>query len=150
MKKAIVVYDTIYGNTEKVAKALASGMSEKGVQADSISVQKVDINRLKEYDLLAIGGPTHAFGISKPMKGFLEKLKKVEEVKGKKAFAFDTRMKIRIAGSAAKKIEKKLTKLRMNIVRSSSSAFVLGSEGPLEEGTEERFRQIAGEIANLI
>lgn len=150
MKKAIVIYDTIYGNTEKVAKALASGMSEQGVQADSIGVGKVDINRLKEYDLLAIGGPTHAFGISKPMKGFLKKLKNVEEVKGKKAFAFDTRMKIRIAGSAAKKIEKELKKLRMNIVRSSSSAIVLGSEGPLEEGTEDKFKQIAGEIVKLI
>ncbi|MFB0561348.1 MAG: flavodoxin family protein [Candidatus Lokiarchaeia archaeon] len=150
MKKAIVIYDTIYGNTEKVAKALASGMSEQGVQVDSISVQKVDINRLKEYDLLAIGGPTHAFGISKPMKGFLKKLKNVEEVKGKKAFAFDTRIKFRFAGSAAKKIEKELKKLRMNIVRSSSSAIVLGGEGPLEEGTEDKFRQIAGEIAKLI
>jgi flavorubredoxin len=149
MKKAIVIYDTEFGNTEKVAKALASGMQEQRVQVDTINAQKVEINKLKEYDLLAIGGPTHKLGISEPMKAFLGKLKSAE-VKGKKAFAFDTRVKIRVAGSAAKKIEKELKKLGMSIVRSHSSAIVVGREGPLEEGTEERFRKIAGEIAKLI
>ncbi|WXG42301.1 MAG: flavodoxin family protein [Candidatus Freyarchaeum deiterrae] len=149
MKKAIVIYDTIYGNTEKVAKELASGMEEQGVKVDIANVQKVDIKKLEEYDLLAFGGPTHKLGISDSMKDFLEKLKNVE-VKGKKAFAFDTRVRIRVAGSAAKKIEKELKKLRMSIVKSYSSAIVLGREGPLEEGTEERFRKIAGEIAKLI
>nr|MDO8081373.1 flavodoxin family protein [Candidatus Freyarchaeota archaeon] len=68
MKKAIIIYGTVYGNTENVAKALASGMQEQGVQVDTVNVQKVEINKLKNYDLLAIGGPTHAFGISKPVK----------------------------------------------------------------------------------
>lgn len=149
MKKAIVIYDTIYGNTEKVAKALASGMQEQGVQVDTVPVQKVEINKLKEYDLLAIGGPTHAFGISKPVKDFLQKMKNAE-IKGKKAFIFDTRLRIRIAGSAAKKIEKELKKLQMNIIKSYSSAIVMKSEGPLEEGTEERFKKISAEIAKLI
>jgi flavorubredoxin len=149
MKKAIVIYDTVFGNTEKVARALASGMKEQGIQVDIANVQKVEVNKLKEYDLLAIGGPTHKTGISEPMKDFLEKLKSVE-VKGKKAFAFDTRLKIRVAGSAAKKIEKELKKLGISIVKSYSSAIVVGREGPLEEGTEERFTLIAGEIAKSI
>jgi flavorubredoxin len=149
MKRAIVVYDTIFGNTEKVAKALASGMEEQGVQVDAVNVQNVEINRLKEYDFLAVGGPTHAFGISKPVKGFLNKLKSLE-VGGMKAFAFETKMNIRISGSAAKKIEGELKKLKMKIILPYSSAIVMGREGSLEEGNEERFRQIGGKIAKLI
>ncbi len=30
MKKAIVIYDTRFGNTEKIAKALARGLENKG------------------------------------------------------------------------------------------------------------------------
>ncbi len=61
--------------------------------------------KLNEYDLIAIGVPTHRQCISTPIKNFIEKLKR-EEVEGKQAFAFDTRVKHRFAGSAAKKIER--------------------------------------------
>ena len=151
MKKAIVVYDSNYGNTEKIAKALAEGMEEQGVEVDCIKVDEVDVKQLPKYDLLAIGGPTHAFGISKPMKAFLEKLRGVD-VRSKKAFAFDTRFKSRWAGSAGKGIESKLKGRRtgMSIVKPHSSAIVTGSKGPLEEGAEETFKQIGAEVAELI
>ena len=147
--KAIVVYDTKFGNTEKIAKVLAEGMKEQGVTGDSVKVGEVEISRLKEYDLLVIGGPTHGFGISKPMKDFLDKLESAE-ISGKKAFVFDTKLKSRFAGSAGKGIEKRLKKLQMSIVRPYASAIVKGTEGPLEEGTEKRFKEIASEIAKLI
>jgi len=146
VSKATVIYHTKFGNTEKIAKALASGMEKQGVKVDCIKVEEVDINRLGEYDLLAIGGPTHVHGVSELMKVFLEKLRSLE-IKGKKAFAFDTKLKAWWAGSAGKGIEKKLKKMRMNIVKPHSSAIVTGREGPLEEGMEEKFEQIGVEIA---
>ncbi|MCW4020270.1 MAG: hypothetical protein NWF14_03455 [Candidatus Bathyarchaeota archaeon] len=101
-----------------------------------------------EYDFIAIGGPTHAFGISKPMKAFLEKLRSVD-IRGKKAFAFDTKLKAWwLPGSAGKGIEKTLKGLGMSIVKPNSSAIVMGNEGPLEEGMEEMFEQIGGELQN--
>lgn len=145
-RKAIVIYGTQFGNTEKVAKALASGIREQGVQVDCVRVDEVDINKLAEYDLLAIGGPTLAFGMSKPMKDLLGKLKGIE-LRGKKAFAFDTKVRFMFAGSAAKAIEVKLKRLGMSIVRPCSSAIVKGKEGPLEEGAEEMFKQIRAEIS---
>jgi flavorubredoxin len=144
--KAIVIYDTQFGNTEKIAKALASGIKEQGVQVNCVKVDAVDINRLAEYDLLAIGGPTIAFGVSKPMKALLGRLEGVE-LRGKKAFAFDTKSSFIFAGSAAKGIEGKLKGLGMNIVKPYSSAIVKGKEGPLEEGAEEMFKQIGVEIS---
>jgi flavorubredoxin len=145
-RKAIVIYDTQFGNTEKVAKALASGIREQEVQVDCVKVDEVDVNKLAEYDLLAIGGPTLAFGMSKPMKDLLGRLEGIE-LRGKKAFAFDTKVNFIFAGSAAKGIEGRLRRLGMSIVRPCSSAIVKGKEGPLEEGAEEMFRQIGAEIS---
>jgi len=149
MSRAIVVYDTRFGNTEKIARALAEGMEGQGVHVDCLKVDEVDVGKLGEYDLLAIGGPTHAFGISEPMKDFLQKLEKVN-LGGKRAFAFDTKLKSRFAGSAGKGIEKELKKLGMGVVRSHVSAVVRGGEGPVEEGAEEKFRQIGVDVAKLL
>jgi len=147
MKRAIVIYDTKFGNTEKIARALARGMENQGVKVDCVKVDEVDVDKLVEYDFLAIGGPTHAFGVSKPMKAFLEKLRSVG-IKGKKAFAFDTKYRSWLAGCAGKGIEKALKGLGMSIVKPHSSAVVTGNEGPLEEGMEEMFEQIGGEMQN--
>jgi len=145
MKRAIVVYDTKFGNTEKIARALARGIEKQGVKVDCVKADEVDVDKLVKYDLLAIGGPTHAFGVSKPMKAFLEKLRSVD-IKGKRAFAFDTKLKSWWAGSAGKGIEKTLKRLGMSIVKPHSSAIVSGKEGPLEEGMEEMFERIGGEM----
>jgi len=149
MKKAITIFDTKFGNTEKIARALARGMEKQGVKVDCVKADEVDVDKLVEYDFLAIGGPTHAFGVSKPMKAFLEKLRSVD-IKGKKAFAFDTKLKLFFAGSAGKGIEKELKKLGMGLVKPHVSAIVKANEGPLEAGTEEMFEQIGVEIAEMI
>jgi len=144
--KAIVIYDSKFGNTEKIAKALSEGMKKEGLEVDCVKIDNVDLNKLAEYDILAFGAPTQALGISKPMKEFLKKLENVN-LQGKKAFAFDTKLKSRFAGSAAKGIEKQLKKLNMTIIKPYASAIVKGAEGPLEEGAEEKFTQIGSEIA---
>lgn len=149
MSRAIIVYDTKFGNTQKAANALAEGIKAQGVDVDCLQTNEVDTSKLGEYDLLALGGPTQAFGISKPMKDFLEKLESAK-LGGKKAFAFDTKMKSRLAGSAGKGIEKKLQRLGMNIIMPHVSAIVNGREGPLEESTEETFKQIGISIAKSL
>jgi len=146
LRKAAVVYDSKFGNTEKIARALSEGMKKEGLDVDCVRVENVALDKLSEYEILAIGAPTHAFGVSKPMKEFLKKLENVN-LRGKKAFAFDTRLKSRLAGSAAKGIENKLKKLQMTIIKPHASAIVKGVKGPLEEGAEEKFTQIGSEIA---
>ncbi len=140
MKKAVVICDSMFGNTERIARAFAQGMAKQGIKVDCVRVDEVVIDKLVEYDFLAIGGPTHRLGISEPMKEFLEELKTID-ISGKKGFCFDTRVQSRFnrfdLNSAAKRIEK-----RMKIVQ--------GREGPLEEGTEKMFEQIGGEVAKLL
>ena len=149
MTKAIVIYHTQFGNTEKIAKEVALGMDEQGIDVDCIKVEEVQIDKLKGYDLLAIGGPTHGFGISKPMKKFIENLENVD-LQGRNAFAFDTKTGSRFWGSAAKGIEKKLKRFGLNIVKPCVSAIVKGLKGPLQDGMEVKFTQIGTDIATLL
>lgn len=151
MGKALVVYDSVYGNTEKVAKALAKGLGDSGVQVDTLKADMVKFDELTKYDLLVVGGPVHAWNITKPIKEFLDHLKTVQGMRGKKGFAFDTKMnKSSLAGNAGGKIEDSLKSLGLTIVRSHSTAVVKGNEGPLEEGAEEAFTQIGAELAKKI
>jgi len=146
LRKAIVIFDSKFGNTEKIAKALSEGMKKEDLEVDCVKVDNVNLNKLGEYEILTIGAPTQMFSISKPMKEFLKKLENLN-LQGKRAFAFDTKLRSRFAGSAAKGIEKQLKKLQMTIIRPYASAIVKGIEGPLQEGVEEKFAQIGCEIA---
>jgi flavodoxin len=149
--KALVVYDSVYGNTEKVARALAKGLEDDGVDVDCVRVDAVKFDELSGYDLLVVGSPVHAWSASKPIKAFLERLKSVGGLSGKKAFALDTKMgRSRLAGSAGGKIEGKLKSLGLTIVKPHASAVVKGREGPLEEGAEEKFKQLGAELAKIM
>jgi len=147
--KALVVYNTMFGNTEKLAKALANGFEEGGVDAGAVKVDQVRFDELAGVDVLCVGSPVQAWNASKPVKEFLERLKSVEDLRGKKAFAFDTKMRSRLAGNAGGKIESKLRDLGTIILRPSVSVIVLGREGPLEEGAEEKFKQMGTELAKM-
>jgi flavodoxin len=153
MPKAIVIYHTKFGNTESIAKALAEGMEEQGVKVDCVKIDEVDVDKLIEYDFLVVGGPTHNLGMSNPMKGFLEELK-IVNISGKKGFCFDTRVQSRFnrfdLNSAAKRIEKKMKKMKVKMIKPRKSAIVEGREGPLEKGTQKTFRKLGKEIAELI
>jgi len=59
MTRALVIYDTKFGNTEKVANALVQGLAAQGIEAESVNVVRVAIDRLSEFNALLIGGPTH-------------------------------------------------------------------------------------------
>jgi flavodoxin len=148
--KALVVYDSVYGNTEKVAKALAAGLESGGVEVNVVKVDAVKFDELRGVDLLCVGSPVHGWNASKPMQEFLERLKSVEDLTGKKTFAFDTKMKSRLAGSAGGKIERKLKDLGMTIAKHSESAIVIGREGPLEQSAEETFKHIGAELAKIL
>jgi flavorubredoxin len=169
MKRAIIIYHTKFSNTEKIARAFARGMEKQGVKVDCFKTDEVDVNKLVVYDFLAIGGPTHRRSVSESMEAFLEKMKGVN-LGGKKAFAFDTRRRHWLAGSAAKFIENTLHELDLTIVKPYSSAIIFEEEkgkkqeseskeewkerwhrsAKLQEGMEEMFEQIGVEIAELI
>jgi flavorubredoxin len=150
--KAIIIYHTRYGNTERIAKSLETGLKEASGIQDVVCTNVRDvvsaIDSLKEYDIICIGAPTEGFSAPKPIKEFLGKLKRVN-LAGNYGFAFDTKVDSKLSGSAAKFIEKELKSQGLQIVapRESALVFALKEMGTitgakLKEGEEKRFKEI--------
>ncbi|MFX0076520.1 MAG: flavodoxin family protein [Candidatus Hermodarchaeota archaeon] len=149
MKKVLILYDTVYGNTRKVAMALSRGLEAGNLYVDCSSILSVDLGEMIDYDVIGIGGPTHFHGISKEMKVFLKKILHLK-MENKNGFIFETRGNFRSAGSAANKIMKNLRKMKMKIVHPIITGIVLDKEGPLENKTLERVEQIALELSDRL
>jgi len=149
MKKAIILYDTIFGNTKMVAMSLSRGLEAGGLCVDSSSIEDFNIIELKNYDIIAIGGPTHYHGVSKKMKSFLSKIKRLK-MDGKFGFAFETKGEFRLAGSAAKKITRYLNKVKIKIIHPTITGIVLDQEGPLKDATLDLMEHIGLNISERI
>lgn len=88
---ALIVYDTKFGNTQKIAEALQVGLRKRGIETTCVDVGHVALESLKIFDLMVVGAPTQTFSASKSMKEFLGQLS--TDLSGKFAFAFDTKYK---------------------------------------------------------
>ena len=154
--RACVIFDTRYGNTEKIARSFETGLKEAGIQTICVNARDVAVDSLMQYDLICVGAPTEAFTASKPMKEFLGKLKSID-LSGKFGFAFDTKLDSRFSGSAAKFIEKELSNKGLQIIapRESALVFSLKERGAatgarLKEGEEKRFEQIGLQVGTTL
>jgi flavodoxin len=135
--KALVVYDSLYGNTENIAKAIGDAISG---EVDVLRVGVVNSSELNPCDLLIVGSPTHGGRPTSALQDFLKEIPEsaVHNVKGA---AFDTRFSsrlVRIFGYAAEKIATILKKKGGNLILSPEGVFVKDKEGPLKEGELER------------
>jgi flavodoxin len=153
----VVLYHSLFGNTKSVASSLATGIEETGVETICQSIDDFNTSDITSFDLIAIGSPTHILKPSKPMSEFLETLR-TYNLEGKFGFTFDTRNESRmnkrslsiLENSAARSIEGKMKKMGMTIIHSRESAIVQGREGPLNQGSEERFLMIGKKIAKKL
>jgi menaquinone-dependent protoporphyrinogen IX oxidase len=152
--KGIVVYDTSYGNTKKIAETIAETLKESGIEVDLFDVKDVKKLSAKDYDFLVLGSPTKFGTMSFAIRFFLGKVKR-EEWMNKPFAAFDTENpenieRARIENkewSAGEKIAEKLRDKKMNQLLPALKALVLGQKGPLVEGEIERTREYARELA---
>jgi menaquinone-dependent protoporphyrinogen IX oxidase len=152
--KGIVVYDTSYGNTEKIAETIAETLKESGIEVDLFYVKDVKQLRGNDYDFLVLGSPTKFGTMSFAVKFFFGKVKS-EEWMNKPFAAFDTENPENIERarlenkewSAAEKIAEKLRDKKMSQLLPVLKALVLGQKGPLIEGEIERTKEYARELA---
>ncbi|MHA2210526.1 MAG: flavodoxin family protein [Candidatus Thorarchaeota archaeon] len=157
MKRALVLYHSIFGNTKRVAMSLARGIREAGIETDCKSIDEVNVEQVPSYSFIAIGSPTHIIRPSKDMKIFLQKLKTLD-LRGCFGFAFDTRNHSRmnskswlmLENSAARSIEGSMRRMKIRILVPRESAIVDGREGPLDIGVEERFIEIGRELGRTL
>lgn len=150
--KGIVVYDTSYGNTKKIAETIADTLKESGIEVDLFYVEDLKKLVAKDHDFLVLGSPTRFGTMSFAIRRFLGKVKN-EEWMNKPFIAFDTENPEnaeRKEFSAGEKIASKLSNKKMIQLLPVLKALVLGQKGPLKEGEIDRTKVYARELATKL
>ncbi len=149
--KILIIYESFFGNTEKIAQAICEGFDTSDV-VEICKVGDIKPEQLKGIDLLIVGAPTRAFRPSLGISSFLKSIP-TNSLQGVKAASFDTRMvledakipmlrlMVKLFGYAAKPISKKLRKKGAEIIIVPEGFYVKDTEGPLKEGELERARE---------
>jgi flavodoxin I len=147
--KILVIYDSVYGNTEKVARAIGGAIAS---DVKVINAKEAKPSDMEGLDILIIGAPTQGGRPTQDMQNFLKDISKTD-IKGLKFASFDTRISARwvgIFGYAAGRIAKNLRKKGADLIKDPEPFFVNGTEGPLKEGEIERAAAWAQEVVNTL
>ena len=165
--KALVVYESMFGNTKLIAEAVAGGLTRH------LEVETVEVGQKPVFgpgvDLVVVGGPTHAFGMTRAstrksaaeqtegdlvsrgigIREWIEGLGAPAE--SVSAAAFDTRIdKPRLPGSAAAAAQRRLRKLGFRLPTEPESFFVDGTTGPLLADEYERAHLWGEELGSKV
>ena len=163
--KAVVVYESLWGNTAAVARAIAEGI---GGGAQALSTAEATAEVVAGADLLVAGSPVIGFRLPSdqiresiranpgpapappdlshpPMRSWLENL---PEGTGRSA-AFDTRVRGPF-GSAAPQIARRLERAGYRSIAKPQGFIVSGKYGPLRSGEIERARRWGQELAGSL
>src|SRR3989344_7084997 len=141
----LIVYDSAYGNTEKISKAIADGLAG---QTTVLRVNEANSVDVKTFDLRTVGAPTYGGRATPAIKRFIDHLP-ANALNNINVSAFDTRISgkdkgfgikiiTNIFGYAAGRIAKELEGKGGKLAASPEGFIVEGKEGPLKQGELER------------
>jgi hypothetical protein len=158
--RAIVIYESMYGNTRQIAESIAEGLSAAADTA-VVPVSKLAPDTVAGADLIVVGGPTHMLGLSGPGSrrmavsagrkagsgltvedgadgpGLREWL---ATTRGRgAAAAFDTKLHARLSGRASVRIGRRLRRSGYDLIARPRS-FYVSKTNTLEPGEQERAR----------
>jgi flavodoxin len=162
--RALVVYESIWGNTEAIARAAAAGV---GGDAEVVAAVDAPAAIPDDVDLLIVGGPTHAFSMTTPStresarqqgattipaRGIREWiLELAAPSRAVRVATFDTRtVSPRLPGSAAKKAMKRLVARGLEPAAKPETFGVHGYGGPLADGEEARAKEWGAKLATAV
>jgi flavodoxin len=146
--KAWVVYDSVFGNTEKIAQAIGRALGP----SKEVEIRRVGDVKPEEWTgatLLVVGSPTRGFRPTPAMSSLLKSIP-ANGLKDIRVAAFDTgialddidsrplRGLVKLFGYAARPMAERLQKKGGELVLPPEGFFVEGTEGPLKEGELER------------
>ncbi len=160
--KAVIVYESMFGNTRTIAEAVGRGLGGP-LEVTVVRAGEAGTSVLSGKDFVVVGGPTHAWGLPRPStrrgapdyatKGgrFLELepgaatqpgLREWLAALGQsemRAAAFDTRIKAPVAltGRASRSISRALVRQGMTLVVPAQS-FLVDKKNRLLTGEIER------------
>ena len=147
--KALVIYDSQFGNTRRVAETIGAALGKVGEVA-VVPVGDANPDQLAGLDLLIVGSPTQRFNPTPATTNFLKRIP-AGGLNGTRIAAFDTRFTVenienirilaffvRIFGYAAEKIARRLVSKGGIPAGEPGRFYVLDTEGPLLGGELER------------
>jgi flavodoxin len=141
---ALVVYDSAFGNTEKIAHAIRRGLK---ISTNVVvrHVEQIKSSDLEGLNLLILGSPTQRFSPTKKVNDFLKSIP-AGGLRGVKVAAFDTRFTqekigeirildifVSIFGYAAQPIANAMKKKGGELLVEPEGFYVADTEGPLLE-----------------
>ena len=168
--KAFIIYESLYGNTAKIAEAIGRGFAELRVDVTVRPFHELSPADVVDADLLAVGGPTHGHGLSHeathdsassddanrndepaPEPGLRQWLHDLPDGASRPAVAFDTRLHglALLTGSAGKAITHLLEDGGFQMAAEPESFFVT-KDNELLEGEEARAQAWAADTARLL
>jgi len=154
--KVLVVYDSVFGNTEKVAQAMGNALGGEA-EVQTLRVGDVRPEHLAGLGALIAGSPTRAFSPTPAIKAWLRGLP-ANSLERVRVAAFDTRVSlkdvdsalltfmVKLFGYAAEPIGKRLVRKGGEPAMPPEGFIVEGTEGPLREGESERAADWARQI----
>ena len=168
--RVLVIFESMYGNTARVAAAIGDRLQERGLETDLVPIDQAGPDKIAKANLLVVGGPTHMHGMSRDMTrrgaakdtknryehptvtpGIRTWLHELPKGGGRPAVAFDTRIDASIAltGSAAKGIGHELIRHDFQLALPPQS-FLVTKDNTLVEGETERAGDWAGAVVDAL
>lgn len=163
--RALIVVESWFGNTRAIAGAVAEGLG-RFMAVEVCGVGDAPARMAPDVELVVVGGPTHAFGMSRPStrrdaarqagvasgveRGVREWL--ASSPSGiQRAAAFDTRIDQRwVPRSAVRGILLQLRRLGATLMAGPQSFYVTGTSGPLAPGELDRARRWGEQLGTAI
>jgi len=148
--RVLIVYESKYGNTKKVAETIGEGITEAGNKTDVKHVKEVEKETVKDFDILLIGSPTYVGSHAKSIKKFIKSLGDLS-LKGKSFAVFDTQMGGTGGGflrNTIKKLEEQIEKTIPDLEKLTTGlqVGVKGIKGPLSDGELSRCKNFGLEL----
>jgi hypothetical protein len=164
--RALVVYESMYGNTAAIGEAIAASLRAQGLDVGAGRVSKIEPDETADVDVLVVGGPTHVHSMSRSSTrktavedekntfpdrtvepGLREWIDKLPPGAGRLAAAFDTRIDkpVILTGSAAKGIGRRLERRGFRLA-ARPECFIVSTQNLLLDGEVERASLWAAEV----
>lgn len=134
LMNTLLIYDSQYGNTERIATAIADTLRTVG-DVRAVRVGEAQPLDLTGVDLLVLGSPTQGWNATKAMQELLKGFSP-EQLRGRAVACFDTRFQMShwLTGSAARRIASVFERMGIELAEPPESFFVEHTEGPLCTG----------------
>ncbi|MFW9974106.1 MAG: flavodoxin family protein [Candidatus Thorarchaeota archaeon] len=150
MKKAIIIYESIYGNTKKIAEAICKGINEvEGAECLIRKTGEIHTDGLCDYDAIILGCPNHNQEPALNLIKFIDRAS-IVHLKGKIGAAFDTYTGGNMDVAVAKLKDRIHEKLPGVELIGSLSAKVTGRKGPLADDEESKALDFGAQFARKL